>query len=314
MGLDIVVAFFLLGAVAQCLRAPLSLPDGLYQTLTLLLLLAIGLKGGIALSAHLTPTLLLQCAAVLAMGVVLPLLAFPLLSLVGRLPRINAATIAAHYGSVSVATYAVGVAFLESRQIPYEPYFPLFVAVLEAPAIAVGLWLARQRKQANEAGSGQLIREVLLNQGMVLLLGGLLIGWLMSGQTDRIMPLFGGLFHGVLALFLLAMGQKAAQRWGELGKDASFLASFGVAMPLMGAALGTALALMLGLSAGGAILLAVLGASASYIAVPAAFSVALPEADLGPAITASLGITFPFNVLVGIPLYSALILTIFPIA
>ncbi|GAA5191986.1 sodium-dependent bicarbonate transport family permease [Ferrimonas gelatinilytica] len=312
MGLDIVVAFFLLGAVAQCLRAPLSLPDGLYQTLTILLLLAIGLKGGIALSEHLTPTLLLQSAAVLALGIVLPLLAFPLLSFVGQLPRINAATIAAHYGSVSVATYAVGVAFLESRQIPYEPYFPLFVAVLEAPAIAVGLWLARQRKKGQ--GHGQLVREVLLNQGMVLLLGGLLIGWLMSDQTGRIMPLFGDLFHGVLALFLLAMGQKAAQRWGELGKDASFLASFGVAMPLIGAALGAALALLLGLSAGGATLLAVLGGSASYIAVPAAFSVALPKADLGPAITASLGITFPFNVLVGIPLYSALIMTFFPIA
>ncbi|SHI19435.1 sodium-dependent bicarbonate transport family permease [Ferrimonas marina] len=314
MGLDIVVAFFILGAAAQLLRSPLSIPEGLYQSLVILLLLAIGLKGGIALSEHLTTTLLLQCLGILAMGVVLPLLAFPILAQIGQMPRISAATIAAHYGSVSVATYAVGVAFLESRNIPYEPYFPLFVAVLEAPAIAVGLWLARENRKAKQSGRGELVREVMLNQGMVLLLGGLLIGWLASDQTERIMPLFGGLFHGVLALFLLAMGQKAAQRWREMGRDASFLASFGVAMPLMGALLATAVALPMGLSAGGAILLAVLGASASYIAVPAAFSVAMPKADLGPAITASLGVTFPFNVLVGIPLYSALILNFFPVA
>ncbi|BDY05420.1 sodium-dependent bicarbonate transport family permease [Ferrimonas sp. YFM] len=309
MGLDIVVAFFILGAMAQLLRAELTIPDGFYQSLVILLLLAIGLKGGIALSEHLNMTLLIQGAAIMVMGVLLPLLAVPILSKLGGLTKVTAATIAAHYGSVSVATYAVGVAFLESRSIPYEPYFPLFVALLEVPAIAVGLWLAQRGTAAGSSDRAKLVREVLLNQGMVLLMGGLFIGWWAGERTEKIMPLFGGLFHGVLALFLLAMGQKAAQRWRELGSDASFLASFGIAMPLVGALLGTAFALPLGLSAGGTILLAVLGASASYIAVPAAFSVAMPKADLGPAITASLGVTFPFNVLVGIPLYSALILT-----
>ncbi|TKB48515.1 sodium-dependent bicarbonate transport family permease [Ferrimonas sediminicola] len=311
MELDIVVAFFLFGALAQLLRAELTLPDGLYQSLVILLLLAIGLKGGVALSEHLTLTLVAQGGAIVLMGIIMPLLAVPILSTIGRFSRVTTATIAAHYGSVSVATYAVAVAFLESRQIPYEPYFPLFVALLEVPAIAVGLWLAQGRGtfSSGKVRRHQLVRELLLNQGMVLLMGGLLIGWWAGERTERIMPLFGDLFHGVLALFLLAMGQKAAQRWRTLGSDASFLASFGVAMPLLGALLGSALALMLGLSAGGTLLLAVLAASASYIAVPAAFSVAMPKADLGPAITASLGVTFPFNVLVGIPLYSALIQT-----
>ncbi|MBY6185693.1 sodium-dependent bicarbonate transport family permease [Marinobacter hydrocarbonoclasticus] len=305
MGLDIVVAFFMLGAVAQLVRAELSLPQSLYQSLVIFLLLAIGLKGGIALSEHVTPALLIEAAAILAFGFVLPLIAFPLLRSFGHLPRLNAATIAAHYGSVSVATYAVAVAFLEGQNIPYEPYFPLFVALLEAPAIAVGLWLASGKGESTDRKA--ILKEMMLNQGMVLLLGGLLIGWWGGDRADRILPFFGELFHGVLALFLLAMGQKAAERWRELGNEASFLASFGVAMPLIGAVSGTALAYLLGLSQGGMILLATLGASASYIAVPAALSAALPKADLGPAITASLGVTFPFNVLVGIPLYSALI-------
>ncbi|MBY5991788.1 sodium-dependent bicarbonate transport family permease [Ferrimonas balearica] len=305
MTLDVVVAFFVLGALAQLVRAELELPKGLYQSLVIMLLLAIGLKGGIALSQHVNLALLLQAGAVLAFGFVLPLLAFPLLKSIGGLDRLNAATIAAHYGSVSVATYAVAVAYLESQNIPYEPYFPLFVALLEAPAIAVGLWLAN--RHASGVDRRAMLKEVMLNQGMVLLLGGLVIGWWAGERTERVMPLFGDLFHGVLALFLLAMGQKAAARWRELGQDASFLASFGVAMPLVGALTGAALAVMMNLSQGGVILLATLGASASYIAVPAALSAALPKADLGPAITASLGVTFPFNVMVGIPLYSALI-------
>ncbi|ADN76286.1 protein of unknown function DUF897 [Ferrimonas balearica DSM 9799] len=305
MGLDIVVAFFILGAVAQLAKAELSLPQSLYQSLVIFLLLAIGLKGGIALSEHVNAALLVKSAAVLAFGFILPLIAFPLLRSFGHLPRLDAATIAAHYGSVSVATYAVAVAFLDSQGIEYEPYFPLFVALLEAPAIAVGLWLASRKGEKTDGKA--IAKEMLLNQGMVLLLGGILIGWWGGERAERIMPFFGELFHGVLALFLLAMGQKAAQRWRELGANASFLASFGVAMPLIGAVLGTALAMLLGLSHGGMVLLATLGASASYIAVPAALSAALPKADLGPAITASLGVTFPFNVLVGIPLYSALI-------
>ncbi|WP_421866560.1 sodium-dependent bicarbonate transport family permease [Motiliproteus sp.] len=305
MQLDIVAAFFLFGAVAQLLKAPIKMPSGLYQSLTLFLLIAIGLKGGIALADHATIALLWQSGAIILFGAALPLLAFPVLRYIGGLARIDAASIAAHYGSVSIATYAVAITLLETSQIPYEPYFPLFVALLEIPAIAVGLWLANSHLSG--ASRRQALREIFLNQGVLLLVGSLLIGFWAGPRAEKLMPFFGTLFHGVLALFLLEMGRVAAGRLGALKQYGSFIASFGVMMPLLGASAGALLAGFLGLSTGGMILLATLGASASYIAVPAAMAVALPQANQSLSITASLSVTFPFNVLVGIPLYSALI-------
>lgn len=301
MQFDIVVAFFLLGVAARLLGSPIQFPKALYQTLTLFLMLAIGLKGGIALAKHGSASLLPQSLAVVAFGLLLPLLAFPLLRYIGRFKRIDAASIAAHYGSVSVGTYAVAVAVLEARQIPYEPYFPLFVVLLEMPAIAVGIALAKRAGQQME--TRKLLHEIFFNQGMVLMVGALLIGYWGHDRAGTITPLFVNLFHGVLALFLLEMGMVAASRLREIKSSAGFVISFGVAMPMIGAALGGSLAALLGLSIGGVVLLAVLGASASYIAVPAAMRVALPNANHSLSITHSLGVTFPFNVLVGIPVY-----------
>lgn len=305
MQLDVVVAFFLLGIAAQALKAPIKMPAGLYQSLTLFLLIAIGLKGGMALGSHASLSLLWDSLAVISLGVVLPLIAFPVLWRIGGLARVDAASVAAHYGSVSIATFAVALAMLEASGTPYEPYFALFVALLEVPAIAVGIWLARGRVPRTE--SRAVVREVLLNQGVLLLVGGLLIGWWAGERAASLMPLFGSLFHGVLALFLLEMGRVAASRFGALRQVGSFMVSFAVVMPLVGALLGTLLATVLGFTTGGVILLATLGASASYIAVPAAMAVALPAANPGLSIAASLAVTFPFNVLVGIPLYSAMI-------
>ncbi|WP_210396777.1 sodium-dependent bicarbonate transport family permease [Motiliproteus sediminis] len=305
MQIDVVAAFFLFGALAQLVKAPIRMPKGLYQSLTLFLLVAIGLKGGIALASHASLALLWQSLAVIAFGALLPLVAFPLLRWFGGLSRVDAASMAAHYGSVSIATFAVALALLEASNISYEPYFALFVALLEIPAIAVGLWLAR----ADNGGRnrGEVVREIFLNQGVLLLVGSLLIGFLAGSGADKLLPFFGTLFHGVLALFLLEMGRVAASRIGSLRQYGSFISCFGVLMPLLGATLGALLAALLGLSTGGMILLATLGGSASYIAVPAAMSVALPGANQSLSITASLSVTFPFNVLVGIPLYSALI-------
>lgn len=303
MQLDIVVAFFVLGVLARLLRSDLQFPASLHQTLSIFLMLAIGLKGGAALAQHSSGTLVLQGVAVVIFGLLLPLLAFPLLRWVGELKRVDAASIAAHYGSVSVGTYAVAVAFLETRDIAYEAYFPLFVVLLEMPAIVVGILLARSR--GSDSRIITLLPEIARSQGLFLMTGGLVIGALAGGQLATIEPLFKDLFKGVLALFLLEMGLVAASRFGDLKTSGVFIASFGVAMPLLGAALGGALAWMLGLSVGGIMLLAVLGGSASYIAVPAAMRVAVPEANHGLAITASLAITFPFNVLVGIPVYAA---------
>lgn len=305
MHLDVVAAFFLLGALAQLFKAPIKMPAGLYQSLTIFLLVAIGLKGGMALGEYGNTELFLQSLFVIGFGVVLPLIAFPLLKYVGGLSRTDSASIAAHYGSVSIATFAVALAVLEARYIEYEPYFPLFVALLEIPAIAVGLWLAQSKSQTLDLK--KTLHEIFLNQGVLLLTGSLLIGWWAGDQSEKLMPFFGNLFYGVLALFLLEMGRVSTSRLNLLKEYGSFIASFGVVMPLIGGLLGALFAQALELSVGGTILMATLGASASYIAVPAVMTVALPQANQGLSITASLTITFPFNVLVGIPLYSTLI-------
>ncbi len=299
--MSVVAGFFLLGFIAKLFRSDVSFPRELYQSLTLFLLLAIGLKGGIALQAHVSPALGSQALAVVALGLVLPLIAFPLLSRFGRLSRTDAASIAAHYGSVSVGTYAVAVAMLEAQGIAYEAYFPLFVVLLEMPAIAVGLALAG--KGNGELDRRRLMHEIFCNQGVFLMVGAMLIGYFGGPAVEGIMPFFGGLFQGVLALFLLEMGLVAASRLPDIRAVAPFITSFGVVMPLLGATLGGAIALLLGLSAGGVALLAALGGSASYIAVPAVMRQALPGANHGLSIAASLAVTFPFNVLVGIPLY-----------
>lgn len=293
--------FFLLGVIAGALRVRLPFPDNLYDTLTLVLMLAIGLKGGMALAHHGQPAVFGQALLVVAFGCLLPLIAFALLRQIGEMDRINAAAIAAHYGSVSVATYAVAVAMLEGHGVEYEAWFPLFVVLLEMPAIVVGILLARGLR--NRQGWGALAHETLLSPGIVTMTGGLIIGVLAADQVNRIAPLFMGLFQGILALFLLKMGLVAAAQWRELRQHGAFLASFGVAMPLIGATGGLAVGWLLGFSAGGVTLMAVLGASASYIAVPAAMKLALPQANAGVSISASLGVTFPFNVMVGIPLY-----------
>lgn len=306
MQVDVVAAFFLLGALAQLLKAPIKMPAGLYQSLTIFLLVAIGLKGGIALAQFGSVELLWQSLFVIGFGALLPLFAFPILLKLGGFSRVDSASIAAHYGSVSIATFAVALAILEAKNISYEPYFPLFVALLEIPAIAVGLWLAHGK--GSSMNLKKVLHEIFLNQGVLLLTGSLLIGWWAGAQSEKLMPFFGNLFYGILALFLLEMGRVATSRINLLREYGSFIASFGVIMPLFGALLGALLASLLGLSVGGTILMATLGASASYIAVPAAMAAALPSANQSLSITSSLTVTFPFNVLVGIPLYSTLII------
>ena len=310
MQIDISIAFFLLGVFAALVRSDIQFPKALYQSLILFLMLAIGLKGGVALADHASIQLIGQSFFVLLYGLMLPCIAFPLLYYFGGLPRHDSASIAAHYGSVSVGTYAVAVAYLEAMDIPYEAYMPLFVVLLEMPAIIVGIALAKRSLSGGEEaeGSKKLLHEIFFNQGMVLMTGGLIIGFIGGERTESIAPFFFTLFNGVLALFLLQMGITAASRLAEIKRLGSFMLAFGVAMPITGGFLGCLLGIAMGLSSGGAILMAVLGASASYIAVPAAMQVVLPNANHSLSIGASLGITFPFNVLIGIPTYTVLTL------
>lgn len=300
MQLDVVIAFFALGIFASLIKSSLEFPKGFARTLSIFLMIAIGLKGGVALSESSGSGVLYQSLVVISIGFILPLLAFPVLRYIGDLSRHDSASIAAHYGSVSVGTYAVAVAVLESQNIPYESYFPLFVVLLEAPAIAVGIALADKSLLKK---SKALLYEIFSSEGIVLLSGGLLIGYLYGYRAENIMPLFSDLFHGVLALFLLHMGIVAGSKFETLRENGLFVLSFGIFMPLSGALLAGFAGYFIGLSTGGVILLAVLGASASYIAVPAAMAVALPQANQSLSITSSLAITFPFNVVVGIPVY-----------
>lgn len=304
MSFDIIILFFGLGAFAGLVRTDMRLPTGLYESLSLYLLLALGLKGGLELAQFPVHQVLLKAIPVVFIGLLLPLLCYPILKRLGKLPAADAASIAAHYGSVSVATFAVGIAHLDSLNIAYEAYLPVFVVLLEMPAIGVGIWLAR-RAGVGSNGNSNLLHEVFLNKGILLMGGGLLIG-AAAGPTGvaPIAPLFVDLFKGVLALFLVEMGFIAASRLKDLRELGFFLLAFGTLMPIVGATMGAIAANIAGLSPGGVTMVAILGASASYIAVPAAMRIAIPEARHHISITLSLGITFPFNVLVGVPLYT----------
>lgn len=304
--MDPVVLFFLLGVIARLAKSDLRLPEALYETLSIYLLLAIGLKGGVELAKHPITTVAPQAVAVIAMGLVLPLLAYPLLRFIGRLNNFDSAAIAAHYGSVSVVTFAVGLAFVTKRGVAFEEYMPLFVALLEVPGIVVGILLARMHT-LKTVHWGELAHEIFFSKSVVLLVGGLIIGWI-AGPTgiDPMRGLFFDLFKGVLALFLLEMGLVAASRIGDLKRAGPFLIAFGVLVPIAFACIGALLGDAIGLSLGGTTLLAVLAASASYIAAPAAIRIAIPEANPALSIGAALGITFPFNLTIGIPLYHQL--------
>lgn len=302
MSPDPIILFFLFGIVAGGLRSELRLPAQIYDFVTMLLLLAIGLKGGIELAKQPFSDLLPQISAVLAIGFVLPLFAFPVLRYLGRFKRADAASIAAHYGSVSVGTFAVAVAYMHTRDIPFEQHMALLVVVLEIPAILVGILLARG--MSRETNWGVVAHEVLLGKGVMLMVGGLLIGWIAGPEgIVSIKPLFFDLFKGILALFLLEMGLITAAQLGSLKKYGLFLIGFGIVMPVLSAMAGTLIGWSLGLSVGGTAMFAILIASASYIAVPAAMRISVPEANPTLSLTASLGVTFPFNILVGIPLY-----------
>ena len=304
MGFDPVVMFFIFGLFAGLVKSELKLPPGLYDTLSMLLLLAIGLHGGVELATQASPALLGQTLAVLVMGILLPLAAFPALRLL-RFGRTDAASIAAHYGSVSAATFAVVVAYLLSQDIFFESYMPLFVAVLEIPAIIVGILLAKG--VSRDTNWKALGHEVFLGKSIMLLLGGLIIGMLAGKQAIApLEPLYTTMFKPVLAFFLLEMGLIASRHLGSLRTTGFRLAAFALLFPLFGSLVGAFLGNALGLSVGGITVLATLAASGSYIAVPAAMRLALPEANPALSLTASLGITFPFNILVGIPLYLSL--------
>ena len=300
-----VTLFFLLGAIAGFVRSDLKIPGVLYESLSIFLLLAIGLKGGVELARYPLLDVALPALVVVAVGALIPLAAFPVLRRIGKLSRADAGSIAAHYGSVSVVTFAVASTYLVRLGEVAEGYMVVFLVLLEFPALVIGVLLARRGER--DMPWGKVLHEVFAGKSIVLLLGGLAIGWVAgAGGIAPLDRLFFDLFKGLLAFFLLEMGLLVARRFDELRRAGLFLIAFAVFMPLVAAGLGLVTGLLLGLSLGGVTLLATLYASASYIAAPAAMRIAVPQANPALSIGAALGITFPFNLLVGIPLYHRL--------
>jgi uncharacterized protein len=302
--LDPVILFFVVGVLAGVLKSDLRLPEALYETLSIYLLVSIGLKGGVQLAQTDLAGLILPGIAAIALGLVMPPIAYAILRGAGKFARADAAAVAAHYGSVSVVTFAVALSYLDRLAVFYEGFVTTLLVILEIPGIAVGILIARAGAARGSIQMGKLLHELFLGKSIFLLLGGLIVGYVAGpARMTAVAPLFFDLFRGALAFFLLEMGIVAARRLGDLRKVGAFLVGFGIVMPLIGAVLGTGAGLLAGLSVGGITILATLAASASYIAATAAMRVAVPEANPTLYLTASLGVTFPFNIIVGIPVY-----------
>jgi len=300
------VLAFVLGLLAVAIKSDLRLPESVYQGISIYLLLGIGIKGGVALSEANLQEVWLPILGTLFLGVLIPLLAFIALGLITKLNTVNKGALAAHYGSTSLVTFSAALIFVESQNISYEGYVTTLLAILEVPGIVVGLMLA-SRGLNRGLNWGQSLREIVTSRSIVLLAGGLALGFATGANGyERIEPLFSGLFTGILALFLLEMGIVAGRRLPDVKKSGFGLVLFSIAFPIVSGSLGVLVGELTGLSLGGSVVLGVLAASASYIAAPAAVRLALPEASPGIYLTASLAITFPFNLIFGIPIMFAI--------
>jgi hypothetical protein len=321
------VLFFFLGILAVLLGSDLEIPSPLPKLFSLYLLLAIGFKGGVELSeSGFGQMVLLTLAAAVLMSLVVPLTSFLILRT--QLGPDNAAAVAAAYGSISAVTFITAQSFLSVLKVSYDGFMVAALALMESPAIVVGVVMAKLSasslekakggKESEEEGIpwGEVLQEAFLNGSVFLLIGSLIIGALVAhfspASVERMKPFTETLFYGVLCFFLLDMGLVAAQRLRDLRQTGPFLVCFAVAAPLVHASVGLLIAKLLGLPQGDALLFMVLSASASYIAVPAAMRMTVPNANPSLYITTALGLTFPFNVVVGIPLYMALVQRFIP--
>lgn len=306
-----IILCFALGLAAAFARSDLTVPEAVAKGMSIYLLFAIGFKGGAAVADHgVDATLLLSLLAGGVLSFVLPFIAFGLLKSMTKLSVTDAAAVAGHYGSISIVTFVAASSVLQGQGIPGEGYMVAVAAVMEAPAILSALYLVTKGGGKTDVEDG-LIREILLNGSIVLLVGSFFIGLITGAEgLALIAPFIVSPFQGVLCLFLLDMGLVAGRGLREArGVLTKGVFAFGVLMPLIGSLFGLGTGLLLGLSTGGVALFMVLSASASYIAVPAAMRVALPEANPSVYLTLSLGVTFPFNLTLGIPIYVALATT-----
>ncbi len=305
------VLCFVLGVVAALIRSDLEIPEAIAKGLAIYLMLAIGMKGGLALAKTGGGNVSASLGMAVVLSFALPVLAYGVLRAIRALGPIDAAAVSAHYGSVSIVTFVTAVEFLGAQGAPYDGVLVAMMAAMETPAIVTGLLLASRSLGPSVSRTphrrSHLLREVLANGSIVVLVGGFVIGWAVGPAGMRkVEPFMVDIYNGMLCLFLLDMGLVAMRQLRSTQDMTVRLIAFAVLMPLLNAAAGFAAARALGFGVGSTALLATLCASASYIAVPAAMRLALPQARPAIYVTLSLGVTFPFNVAIGIPLYFAI--------
>lgn len=303
-----IILFFVLGFVAAVLKSDLSIPESFAKAMSIYLMASIGLKGGVEVaSSGITPDLIAAAFAGLSLSFLLPVIAFALLRLFGGLSKIDAGAVAAHYGSVSVVTFVTAKEILTGQGLGPAGYMVAVLALMETPAIISGLMLARRGDTPSAGDAGPPWHEVLTNASVILLIGSFVIGAIAGADGFApVKPLFDTGFKGVLCLFLLDMGLIAARRLIQSRKITWQLVTLAIGLPMLNGTIGTVIGTVTGLDVASAAALGILSASASYIAVPAAMRLALPEADPGIYLSMSLGITFPFNIIFGISIFAAL--------
>ncbi len=307
------VLAFVLGLATKMMKSEMSLPKDLYSSLSIYLLLALGLKGGVELSQSSFEAIAWPSAATLLLGCLTPISAYLLMRKLGKFSAIDAAALAAHYGSVSAVTFIAANQFVTSVGHQAEGFMPTLVTLLESPGILIALSigaLSRDKKlisagkESSPGVSTSVFHEIFTSRSMILLVGGLIIGFLAGAKSyEPVKPFFEGGFKGALVLFLLEMGIVAGARLRDLKRVGGRLISLGLFIPIFHGTIGVLLGTYSGLSIGGATVLGAMAASASYIAAPPAVRMTLPEANPTYYLTASLAITFPFNLVAGIPLY-----------
>ena len=300
------VILFGIGFAASRLGSSVRLPDSFYDAITIFLLVGIGLKGGVALRENLSTDIILPLAATIALGLVTPLLAYYGLAAVKGLDKLNRGSISAHYGSTSLVTFTAALFYLDSIGVTYEGFVASLLVIVEVAGLSVGVMLGARTLKPRKAKASirGAINEVIFGKTIFLLVGALIAG-LVSGPIGytQVEPFFSTILPGVLGLFLLHLGHVAGSRFDEMKKPGIGLAVFAIIFPIGVGTLGVVAGSAIGLSVGGSTVLATLLASASYIAAPAAVSIALPTANPSLAIAPALAVTFPFNLILGIPLY-----------
>lgn len=300
---SVAVLVFALGFLAARIKSDVRVPDAVYQLLSVYLLFGIGLKGGHAIKEISFASFWKAALVTVLLGLLIPLAAYGALKLIKKLSAIDRGAIAAHYGSTSLVTFSAGLLFLENNGLKVEGYATALLTILEVPGLIVGIYLG-SRFSHSEVSWAKTFREVITNKTIVLLIGGLIIGaFTTHAGFLKVKPFFIDLQSGFLALFLLHLGYLAGSQWAEIKHVGAPLGIFAILFPIFGGTLGVAAGSWIGMSVGGAAILGVLCASASYIAAPAAVAIGLPSANGPLALISSIGVTFPFNLVVGIPLY-----------